>query len=419
MKIAVIGGGPAGMCAAGKAAELGADVTLFEKNKLLGMKLGITGKGRCNVTNDCTPDVFIKNMTKNGKFMFSAINSFSSADTMAFFEGLGVPLKTERGNRVFPVSDKSRDIVLALKKYVLDNGARIINEKVTELVPAETGEQKISAVVTEKRRYEFDAVILCTGGVSYPTTGSDGDGLRFSEALGHKIIAPTPSLIGLTSDDKCCAEMQGLALKNVAVTVCDTAKKNKTIYEDFGEMLFTHFGVSGPTILSASAHMRPMEKDRYEVHIDMKPALDEVKLDKRIVSDFEKYKNKELANALCDLLPSSMIAPVISRAGLDGAKKVNSVTQKERRALLETLKKFTVKISGTRPIAEAIVTSGGVAVSEISPSTMQSKKWDNLYFAGEIIDVDAYTGGFNLQIAYSTGMKAAESAVESLSEVIL
>lgn len=419
MKIAVIGGGPAGMCAAGKAAELGADVTLFEKNKLLGMKLGITGKGRCNVTNDCTPDVFIKNMTKNGKFMFSAINSFSSADTMAFFEGLGVPLKTERGNRVFPVSDKSRDIVLALKKYVLDNGARIINEKVTELVPDETGEQKISAVVTEKRRYEFDAVILCTGGVSYPTTGSDGDGLRFSEALGHKIIAPTPSLIGLTSDDKCCAEMQGLALKNVAVTVCDTAKKNKTIYEDFGEMLFTHFGVSGPTILSASAHMRPMEKDRYEVHIDMKPALDEVKLDKRIVSDFEKYKNKELANALCDLLPSSMIAPVISHAGLDGAKKVNSVTQKERRALLETLKKFTVKISGTRPIAEAIVTSGGVAVSEISPSTMQSKKWDNLYFAGEIIDVDAYTGGFNLQIAYSTGMKAAESAVESLSEVIL
>ncbi len=419
MKIAVIGGGPAGMCAAGKAAELGAEVTLFEKNKLLGMKLGITGKGRCNVTNDCTPDVFIKNMTKNGKFMFSAINSFSSADTMAFFEGLGVPLKTERGNRVFPVSDKSRDIVLALKKYVLDNGAKIINEKVTELVPAETGEQKISAVITEKRRYEFDAVILCTGGVSYPTTGSDGDGLRFSEALGHKIITPTPSLIGLTSDDRCCAEMQGLALKNVAVTVCDTAKKNKTIYEDFGEMLVTHFGVSGPTILSASAHMRPMEKDRYEVHVDLKPALDEVKLDKRIVSDFEKYKNKELANALCDLLPSSMIAPVIARAGLDGTKKINSVTQKERRALLETLKKFTVKISGTRPIAEAIVTSGGVAVSEISPGTMQSKKWDNLYFAGEIIDVDAYTGGFNLQIAYSTGMKAAESAVESLSEVIL
>ena len=415
MKIAVIGGGPAGMCAAGKAASMGAEVTLFEKNKLLGMKLGITGKGRCNVTNNCTPDDFIKNMTKNGKFMFSAINSFSSADTMELFEELGVPLKTERGNRVFPVSDKARDIVLALKKYVLENGAKIVTEKVTSLVPAKTEERKIAEVVTEKGKYAFDAVIVCTGGVSYPTTGSDGDGLRFAESLGHKITPPTPSLIGLTSADKCCAEMQGLALKNVAVSVTDTVK-NKKIYDDFGEMLFTHFGVSGPTILSASAHMRPMEKDRYEVHIDLKPALDEEKLDKRILSDFEKYKNKELANALCDLLPSSMIKPVIVRAGLAETKKANSVTQKERRALLETLKSFSVKISGTRPIAEAIVTSGGVAVSEISPATMQSKKWENLYFAGEVIDVDAYTGGFNLQIAYSTAMKAAESAVYKLWE---
>ncbi len=412
MKIAVIGGGPAGMCAAGKAASMGADVTLFEKNKLLGMKLGITGKGRCNVTNNCTPDDFIKNMTKNGKFMFSAINSFSSADTMELFEGLGVPLKTERGNRVFPVSDKARDIVLALKKYVLENGAKIVSEKVISLMPA-AEERKISAVATEKGSYEFDAVIVCTGGLSYPTTGSDGDGLRFAEALGHKITPPTPSLIGLTSADKCCGEMQGLALKNVSVSVTDTAK-NKKIYEDFGEMLFTHFGVSGPTILSASAHMRPMESGRYEVHIDLKPALDEEKLDRRILSDFEKYKNKELANALCDLLPSSMIKPVIARAGLAETKKANSVTQKERRKLLETLKNFSVKISGTRPINEAIVTSGGVAVSEISPATMQSKKWDNLYFAGEVIDVDAYTGGFNLQIAYSTAMKAAESAVTRL-----
>ncbi len=416
MKIAVIGGGPAGMCAAGKAASMGAEVTLFEKNKLLGMKLGITGKGRCNVTNNCTPDDFIKSMTKNGKFMFSAINSFSSADTMELFEGLGVPLKTERGNRVFPVSDKARDIVLALKKYVLDNGAKIIHEKVISLEPA-TEERKIAAVATEKGSYEFDAVIVCTGGLSYPTTGSDGDGLRFAEALGHKITPPTPSLIGLTSADKCCGEMQGLALKNVAVSVTDTAK-NKKIYEDFGEMLFTHFGVSGPTILSASAHMRPMENGRYEVHIDLKPALDEEKLDRRILSDFEKYKNKELANALCDLLPSSMIKPVIARAGLAETKKANSVTQKERRALLTTLKNFSVKISGTRPINEAIVTSGGVAVSEISPATMQSKKWENLYFAGEVIDVDAYTGGFNLQIAYSTAMKAAESAVYKLWEEI-
>ena len=410
MKIAVIGGGPAGMCAAGKAASMGAEVTLFEKNKLLGLKLGITGKGRCNVTNNCTPDDFIKSMTKNGKFMFSAINSFSSQDTMDLFEELGVPLKTERGNRVFPVSDKARDIVLALKKYVLENGAKIVNEKVTALVPASTEERRIAEIVTEKGRYAFDAVIVCTGGVSYPTTGSDGDGLRFAEKLGHKITPPTPSLIGLTSGDGCCAEMQGLALKNVALTVTDTVK-NKKIYADFGEMLFTHFGVSGPMVLSASAHMRPMEKERYELSIDLKPALDEETLDRRILSDLGKYKNKELSNALCDLLPASMIKPVIARAGLDEAKKAHSVTQKERRTLLETLKGFKLKISGTRPIAEAIVTSGGVAVSEISPATMQSKKWENLYFAGEVIDVDAYTGGFNLQIAYSTGMKAAESAV--------
>ena len=415
MKIAVIGGGPAGMCAAGKAAQMGAQVTLFEKNKLLGMKLGITGKGRCNVTNNCTPDDFIKNMTKNGKFMFSAINSFTCADTMELFEELGVPLKTERGNRVFPVSDKSRDIVLALKKYVLENGATIVNEKVTALIPAETCEQRIAQVATEKQTYDFDAVIVCTGGVSYPTTGSDGDGLRFAEKLGIKVTPTVPSLIGLTSRDMCCPEMQGLALKNVSVSVFDTVKKKK-IYEDFGEMLFTHFGVSGPTVLSASAHMRPMEAGRYELSIDLKPALDEEKLDRRILSDFEKYKNKDLANALCDLLPSSMIKPVITKAGLTETKKINSVTQKERRALLETLKGFTVTISGTRPIAEAIVTSGGVAVSEISPGTMQCKKWENLYFAGEVIDVDAYTGGFNLQIAYSTGMKAAESAVYKLWE---
>ena len=415
MKITVIGGGPAGMCAAGKAAQMGAQVTLFEKNKLLGMKLGITGKGRCNVTNTCTPEDFIKNMTKNGKFMFSAINSFTCSDTMELFEELGVPLKTERGNRVFPVSDKSRDIVLALKKYVLEGGAKIVNEKVTDLIPAKTGEQKITHVATEKQVYDFDAVIVCTGGVSYPTTGSDGDGLRFAEKLGIKVTPTIPSLIGLTSSDPCCAEMQGLALKNVSVTVTDTAKKKK-IYEDFGEMLFTHFGVSGPTVLSASAHMRPMEAKRYELSIDLKPALDEEKLDRRILSDFEKYKNKDLANALCDLLPSSMIKPVIAKAGLTETKKINSVTQKERRALLETLKGFKVSISGTRPITEAIVTSGGVAVSEISPGTMQCKKWDNLYFAGEVIDVDAYTGGFNLQIAYSTGMKAAESAVYQLWE---
>ena len=417
MKIAVIGGGPAGMCAAGKAAQMGAEVTLFEKNKLLGMKLGITGKGRCNVTNNCAPEDFIKNMTKNGKFMFSAINSFSSADTIELFEGLGVPLKTERGNRVFPESDKAHDVVMALKKYVLENGAKIVNEKVTSIVPDDSGE-RIAFVETEKKRYEFDAVIVCTGGVSYPGTGSDGDGLRFAENLGLKVTPTIPSLIGLTSDDRCCPEMQGLALKNVGVCVIDTGKKNKKIYEDFGEMLFTHFGVSGPMILSASAHMRPMEKDRYEVRIDLKPALSEEKLDKRVISDFEKYKNKEFANALCDLLPSSMIAPVVERTGIPSTKKVNSITQKERRELISALKSFSIKISGTRPINEAIVTSGGVSVSEISPNTMQAKKYENLYFAGEVIDVDAYTGGFNLQIAYSTAMKAAEAAANKLFEEV-
>ncbi len=408
-KIAVIGGGAAGMCAAGKAASLGAEVTLFEKNKLLGMKLGITGKGRCNVTNNCSPETFIKNMTKNGKFMFSSINSFSASDTMELFENLGVPLKTERGNRVFPVSDKAHDIVMALKNYVIDNGAKIINEKVTSLVPDENG-TRISAVVTDKRKYDFDAIIVCTGGVSYPVTGSDGDGLRFAKELGIKVVEPIPSLVGLTSNDTCCPEMQGLALKNVGVSVIDTTSENKKIYEDFGEMLFTHFGVSGPTILSASAHMRPMESGRYEIHIDLKPALDAEKLDKRIVSDFEKYKNKEFANALRDLLPSSMIFPAVERTGIPADKKVNSITQKERRVLVSVLKDFKLTVSGTRPIAEAIVTSGGISVSEISPNTMKAKKYENLYFAGEVIDVDAYTGGFNLQIAFSTAMKAAVSA---------
>ncbi|MGN1094754.1 MAG: NAD(P)/FAD-dependent oxidoreductase [Eubacteriales bacterium] len=415
--MAVIGGGPAGMSAAGKAASLGADVTLFERNNLLGMKLGITGKGRCNLTNNCTSDIFMKNMTKNGKFMFSAINSFSSADTMELFESLGVPLKTERGNRVFPVSDKAHDIVMALKKYVLENGAHIVNERVTELIPEGSDEKKIGFVVTDRKKYAFDAVILCTGGLSYPSTGSDGDGYRLAKKLGHTVISPIPSLVGLTSKDEVCASLQGLALKNVGVSFFDT-KTGKKIYEDFGELLFTHFGVSGPTVLSASAHLRPMEKERYSLHIDLKPALDIEKLDRRIISDIEKYKNKDMANALSELLPSSMIKPMLKRAGIPETKKANSLTQKERRTLLSLLKDFSIIIDGTRPIEEAIVTSGGIATNEISPNTMQSKKWENLYFAGEIIDVDAYTGGFNLQIAFSTAMKAANSAVNKLNKEV-
>ena len=405
-KVAVIGAGPAGMIAAGTLASRGCDVTLFERNSLLGKKLGITGKGRCNLTNDCTPETFMKNITTNGKFMFSAINRFSPRDTMAFFEGLGVPLKVERGNRVFPASDKAVDIVLAMKNFLLSSGAKVVHARVRAL---KANGEKIVAVETEKGVYrDFDDVLLCTGGLSYPLTGSTGDGFDFARALGHTVTPPTPSLVGLESDDPACREAQGLSLKNVGVKVVDN-EKGKTVYEDFGEMLFAHFGVSGPVILSASAHLRPMASGRYEIFIDLKPALTSEKLDARVLSDFEKYKNRDLINAMGDLLPSKLIAPFIEKCGVPADKKVNSITKAERTRIVGTLKAFPLKVRGFRPIDEAIVTSGGVKTSEIDPKTMRSKKYENLYFAGEIIDVDAYTGGFNIQIALSTAMCAAEA----------
>ena len=408
-KIAVIGGGAAGMTAAGKAAELGAEVTLFERNTLLGKKLGITGKGRCNVTNDCSPDEFIKNVTANGKFLFSAIHRFSPADTMAFFEGLGVPLKTERGRRVYPESDNAVDVVLALKKYCLANGVRIVTDRITEFI--ENDDEFIIGLRSEKKTYMgYDAVILCTGGVSYPGTGSTGDGYRLAESVGHSITPPTPSLVGLTSEDKLCPAAQGLALKNIAVSVTDNAK-NKIIYKDFGEMLFCHFGISGPVILSASAHLRPMEKGRYTVHIDLKPALDMQTLDRRLLSDFEKAKNKNFINIFDELLPSKLREPFAKVCGIPADKKVNAITHEERKKIAETLKDLPVVITGFRPISEAIVTSGGVKVKEIEPQTMRSKCSGNLYLAGEVMDLDAYTGGFNLQIAFATAMAAAEAAV--------
>ena len=410
-KIAVIGGGAAGMLAAGYAAKLGAKVTLFERKTLLGKKLGITGKGRCNVTNNCTPEEFIKNITANGKFLYSAINRFSPADTMAFFEELGVPLKTERGNRVFPVSDNAVDIVLALKKYCLQNGVNIVIERVTDLIGNEDG--TLSGVVTEKREHTgFDAVILCTGGVSYPVTGSTGDGYRLARSVGHTIKEPIPSLVGLTSDDEICAASMGLALKNVAVTVTDTVKK-KVVYKDFGEMLFCHFGISGPMILSASAHLRPMQKDRYLVAIDLKPALDVQTLDKRILSDFEKIKNRNFANAFDALLPAKLREPFIKLTGISPDKKINAITAEERRRVVALMKGIPFSVTGFRPITEAIVTSGGITVKEIEPNTMRSKLCPNLYFAGEVIDLDAYTGGFNLQIAFATAHAAAAAAVEA------
>ncbi len=408
-KIAVIGAGPAGMFASAKAAKLGASVTLFERNALLGRKLGITGKGRCNVTNDCTPDEFIKNVTANGKFLFSAINRFSSADTMAHFEALGVPLKTERGRRVFPVSDKATDIVLAMKHDCVKSGVSIVCDRIVSLLQNKDG--TLSGVRSEKRDYTgFDAVILATGGVSYPVTGSTGDGYRMAEALGHTVTPRIPSLVGLTSDDFVCRETMGLALKNVAISVIDTKKKNKVIYKDFGEMLFCHFGISGPLVLSASAHLRPMESGRYVVSIDLKPALDAQALDKRLLSDFEKYKNRNFVNAFDELLPAKLREPFLKLSGIPKDKKIHSITAEERHHIGTLLKALPVTVTGFRPISEAIVTSGGISVKEIEPQTMRSKKCPNLYFAGEVMDLDAYTGGFNLQIAFCTANAAAETA---------
>ena len=409
-KIAVVGGGAAGLMACCRIIDSGGNVTLFERNSLLGRKLGITGKGRCNVTNDCTPAEFIQNLTKNGRFMFSAINRFSPQDTKSYIESLGVPLKTERGNRVFPCSDKATDIVLALKNHAVTGGCTIINERVTKL-EADSG--RICAVVTEKRRHAgFDSVILCTGGLSYPVTGSTGDGYALARSVGHTVTETVPSLVGLECRGDICRRMQGLSLKNIAVKVTDNVK-NSTVYEDFGELLFTHFGLSGPVILSASAHMRPMEDGRYTVYIDEKPALTEEILDRRVLSDFEKYRNRQLRNALGDLLPQKMIEPFIDFCGVPADTAVNSVTKQQRKAIVSAMKAIRVDVSGFRPISEAIVTSGGVSVSEISPANMKSKLCENLYFAGEMIDVDAYTGGFNLQIAFSTAVAAADDAINN------
>lgn len=408
-KIAVIGGGAAGLMASCIAAELGATVTVFERNDLLAMKLGITGKGRCNLTNSCSPEEFVRNVTQNGKFLFSAIHRFTPQDTIDYFEALGVPLKVERGNRVFPVSDRATDIVLALKNHMLDLGCRVIHERVTAL---ESENNSITAVLTEKHRYAgFDSVILCTGGVSYPVTGSTGDGFVIAKALGHTVTELIPSLVGLTCAGDLCARMQGLTLKNIAIKIIDK-EKNSVIYEDFGELLFTHFGVSGPVILSASAHMRPMTSGKYEVIIDEKPALDEETLDRRLLSEFDKNKNKHFSSVLATLLPSKMIMPFCDICGVRGDRVTNSITKTERKSIVASLKAIKLTVTGFRPISEAIVTGGGVSVSEISPQTMRSKLIKNLYFAGEIIDVDAYTGGFNLQSAFATAVTAATDAAK-------
>ena len=408
ISVCVVGGGPAGMMCAGKAAELGADVTLFEKKSSVGRKLAITGKGRCNVTNNCDRNTFIENVPTNPRFLYGAYSAFTSEDTMNFFEGLGVKLKTERGNRVFPVSDRSFDIVDALRDYCKNNGVRIVYEKVERLIIEDS---QVKGVRVGGKSLLFDKVVVCTGGISYPQTGSDGDGYRFALEAGINVIPPKASLVPLETKEAWPKKLMGLALKNVSVKVYDTVKQSE-IYCDFGEMLFTHFGLSGPTILSASCHMKPMVSGRYKIIIDLKPALDEKTLDKRLLSDFEKSKNKNFINSLSALLPQKLIPIFVELTKIPEDRKVNCITKQERQIILRTLKGLECTVSGFRPIEEAIITSGGIDVKEIDPKSMMSKRIKNLYFAGEIIDVDAYTGGFNLQIAFSTANLAAKSLLD-------
>lgn len=407
-RVAVVGGGAAGMMAAIFAARNGAEVTLYERNDRMGKKLRITGKGRCNVTNDCDLNEFLANVPTNPRFLYAALSAFTTSDTMDFFEEAGVPLKTERGKRVFPVSDRAADIVAALERKCREYGVHILHRRVQNIVEENAC---VRAVQTSEGCDPYDAVILCTGGRSYPTTGSDGDGYRFAERLGHTVTAIKPSLVPLIADGRLCASLQGLSLRNVRLTVYDSARK-KAVFEDFGEMMFTHFGLTGPLVLSASAHLSDICPDKYEAQIDLKPALDEKTLDARIRSDFEKYKNRDFINALDDLLPQKLIEPFVGLTQIDPRKKVHSITREERERMVKLLKGFRVKLVGFRPINEAIITRGGVSVKEIDPKTMASKRVKGLYFAGELIDVDAYTGGFNLQIAFSTAVLAGTSAAE-------
>lgn len=403
LSIAVIGAGAAGLIAAGTAASLGADVLLFETNPKVGRKIYITGKGRCNVTNNCETSNILANIPVNPRFLYSALGNFNAQDTMNFFESLGVPLKTERGNRVFPISDKASDIVDALFSYVKKQGVKIVFHTVNDVLEHQNG----FLIKTDDKQFTVDRVIITTGGASYPATGSTGDGYRFAKNFSHSIVSPRPSLVPLVEKGDTCQKLMGLSLKNVRLTALEN---NKKIFEDFGEMLFTHFGVSGPLVLSASAHMRHFGSKDYKILIDLKPALDDKTLDKRLLNDFEKYKNSDFINALGELLPRKLIPVIIELAGINPHTKVHSITKAQRASLSRLIKAFPVEISGARPISEAIVTTGGVNVKEINPKTMQSKKKTGLYFAGEVIDVDAYTGGFNLQIAWSTGRLAGISA---------
>lgn len=397
----IIGGGAAGCFAAVQAARLGKSVLVFEKNERLGRKLRITGKGRCNVTNNSTCEEHMKNIPVNSRFLYSAFSMFDADDTMSFFEELGVPLKTERGNRVFPVSDKADDIADALAYEMKRLGVKIMNKRVTKIL-IEDG--VCTGVRAGGEDYRSDSVLIACGGKSYPNTGSTGEGYTLAEALGHTVTELKPSLVPLVSPDKYCTEMMGLSLRNVTLTLFDG---EKPIYSELGEMLFAHFGVTGPLVLSASSHIRNMQPNRYKLRIDLKPGLSPEQLDARIQRDFAENLNRDFVNGIRKLLPAKLIPVVVRLSGIPAEQKINGITKEQRRSFGELIKAFPVRISGFRPLDEAIITSGGISVKEINPKTMESKLVSGLFFAGEVIDVDAYTGGFNLQIAFSTAYAAA------------
>lgn len=407
-EVIVIGGGAAGMLAAIRCARLGRKTALIERNEKVGRKLAITGKGRCNVTNNADRDTVLKNIPRNPRFLYSALSAFSPEDVMIFFEGEGVPLKTERGNRVFPVSDRAYDIVDALYRGLKGSGVAVIRARAEEIL---TRDGAVSGIATDRGNLGADRIILATGGLSYPVTGSTGDGYRMAERLGHTVVPPKPSLVPIETREN-CAEMMGLSLKNAVLSVRDN-EKGKVIFSELGEMLFTHFGVSGPLVLSASARMEPFREGRYTLLIDLKPALSAEKLDERIVRDLTERRNSRLSNALRKLLPEKIIAPILRRAEISAEKQCNSVTRAERQRLGEAVKGFPLTPTGFRPIEEAVVTDGGIDVREIAPKTMESKFVRGLYFAGEVIDVSGFTGGFNLQIAFSTGYCAGTAAAQS------
>ncbi len=398
--VIVIGAGAAGMMAAITAAHNGASVLVIEKNKEFGLKIGITGKGRCNLTNNCTLNEFMENVPTNPRFLYRALTDFSSDDTMEFFTSRGIPLKTERGRRVFPESDSAQDIRHCLRRETEKN-CKCVRDTVKELL---TENGNIIGVKTQSKTYFANSVIIATGGMSYPRTGSTGDGYRLASAVGHSIVTPCGSLVPLVCAGRTCRDLMGLSLRNIGVRF---VKDGKTLYSDEGELLFTHFGVSGPTILSASAVIG--KNYPVTMYIDLKPALDNETLDKRLLRDINDNKNKIYSNLLSGLLPAKMIPVFVSLSGTDPNKKANEITKEERRRICELLKNLSFTVTGTRPVEEAIVTSGGVSVKEINPSTMESRLVKGLYFAGEVIDVDAYTGGYNLQIAFSTGHLAGES----------